>query len=40
MNPFFNIDEKILSASDRAIKKCRSQFEKIEEVAEYNQFKL
>ncbi len=40
MNPFFNIDKKILSASDRAIKKCRSQFEKIEEVAEYNQFKV
>ncbi|MDE5671571.1 MAG: methionine gamma-lyase family protein [Eubacterium sp.] len=40
MNPFFNIDEKILSASDRAMKKCRAQFEKIEEITEYNQFKV
>ena len=30
MIPFFKIDEKIENASDRAMLKCKNQFEKIE----------
>ena len=40
MIPFFKIDEKIENASDRAMLKCKNQFEKIEKIAEYNQFKV
>ena len=36
MIPFFKIDEKIENASDRAMLKCKNQFEKIEKIAEYN----
>ena len=40
MTPFFKIDERIEKASDEALKKCSEQFKKIEEIAEYNQFKV
>lgn len=40
MTPFFKIDEKIEKASNKALKKCSEQFKKIEEIAEYNQFKV
>lgn len=40
MTPFFKIDERIEKASSEALKKCSEQFRKIEEIAEYNQFKV
>ncbi len=40
MIPFFKIDEKISKASDEAMLKCRAQFEAIDKIAEYNQFKV
>ena len=40
MTPFFKIDERIEKASDEALKKCKTQFEKIEKIAEYNQLKV
>lgn len=40
MTPFFKIDERIEKASNEALKKCSEQFKKIEEIAEYNQFKV
>lgn len=40
MIPFFKIDSKIENASDNALKKCKSQFEKIEKITEYNQLKV
>lgn len=40
MTPFFKIDERIEKASKNALKKCSEQFKKIEEIAEYNQFKV
>lgn len=40
MTPFFKIDEKIEKASSEALKKSSEQFKKIEEIAEYNQFKV
>ena len=40
MTPFFKIDEKVEKASEKALKKCSEQFRKIEEIAEYNQFKV
>lgn len=40
MTPFFNIDERIETASENALNKCKSQFEKIEKITEYNQLKV
>ena len=40
MTPFFKIDEKIEKASEKALKKCREQFEIIDKIAEYNQLKV
>lgn len=40
MIPFFKIDKKIEDASDKALIKCKGQFEKIDKIAEYNQFKV
>lgn len=40
MIPFFNIDSRIEQASDTALKLCRSQFDKIDAVTEYNQLKV
>ena len=40
MTPFFNIDERIQSASDRALEKAHTQFKIIDEITEYNQQKV
>lgn len=40
MIPFFNIDNKVESASDKALLKCKKQFEKIDKITEYNQLKV
>lgn len=40
MTPFFNIDEKILNASDKALEKAKDQFKIIDEMTEYNQQKV
>ena len=40
MNEFFKIDERILDASDKALKLCKEQFENIEKITEYNQQKV
>lgn len=40
MNPFFQIDTKIENAAEHAQAMCREQFQRIEEITEYNQFKV
>lgn len=40
MNEFFKISDKILNASDKALKLTRRQFERINEITEYNQQKV
>ncbi len=40
MTPFFNIDKRIETASDEALKMCKSQFEIIDEITEHNQLKV
>ena len=40
MHNIFNIDEKILSAADKALALCREQFDRIESVKEYQQQKM
>lgn len=40
MTPFFNIDEKLLNASDKALEKAKDQFKIIDEITEYNQQKV
>lgn len=40
MTPFFNIDEKILNASDKALEKAKDQLKIIDEITEYNQQKV
>lgn len=40
MIPFFNIDEKIENASDKALELCREQFAYIDDITEYNQLKV
>ncbi|MGN0558052.1 MAG: aminotransferase class I/II-fold pyridoxal phosphate-dependent enzyme [Acutalibacteraceae bacterium] len=37
---FFDIDEKIISASQKAMELCREKFSEIEEIQEYNQQKM
>ena len=40
MTPFFNIDSRILKASDEALKKVEKEFKKIDDITEYNQQKV
>lgn len=40
MTPFFDIDSRILKASDQALEKVKKQFETIDEITEYNQQKV
>lgn len=40
MNEFFKISDKILNASDKALKLTKRQFERIDEITEYNQQKV
>lgn len=40
MSSFFNIDSRILSASNKAMVQCREYIENIEEITEYNQQKM
>jgi len=40
MIPFFNISERIERLSQDALKKCRDQFMKIDDITEYNQLKV
>lgn len=40
MKQFFHINDKIKSASNEAIKMCKSQFEKVEAITEFNQQKM
>lgn len=37
---FFNIDEKLLEFDKKAMEKCKNQFEKINDIAEFNQLKV
>ena len=37
---FFDIDEKIISASQKAMELCKEKFSEIEEIQEYNQQKM
>ena len=38
--PFYNIDPKILSASEEAMKMCRQYLDRTDEITEYNQLKM
>ena len=40
MNTFFNIDERIEAASTKALETAKTQFDKIDEITEYNQQKV
>ncbi len=40
MTPFFNIDERIESASQKALDMCKAQFAEIDEITEFNQLKV
>lgn len=40
MTPFFDIDSRILKASDQALEQVKKQFETIDEITEYNQQKV
>ena len=40
MNPFFNIDERIEKASEKALRLCKEQFAIIDEITEFNQNKV
>lgn len=40
MNPFFQFDEKIENAADRALEMCAEHFAEIERIKEYNQQKM
>ena len=40
MKNIFEIDEKILSAADRAMEMCREHFEELDCIQEYNQHKM
>ena len=40
MNPFFEIDERIEKAGETALSLCKNQFEKIDEITEFNQNKV
>lgn len=38
--PFYDIDPKILSASEKAMKMCQPYFDRTDEITEYNQLKM
>ncbi len=38
--PFFDIPKKLQTASDQALMRCKSAFERIDEITEYNQQKV
>jgi cystathionine beta-lyase family protein involved in aluminum resistance len=40
MTPFFNIDKQIEDVSNKALELCKSQFQDIDEITEYNQLKV
>lgn len=40
MTPFFDIDGRILEASDKALEKVKNQFKNIDEITDYNQQKV
>ncbi|MBR3738395.1 MAG: methionine gamma-lyase family protein, partial [Eubacterium sp.] len=40
MNPFFEIDERIEKAGEKALRLCKNQFEIIDEITEFNQNKV
>lgn len=40
MTPFFKIDDRIVETSKKALEKAKKQFEKIDEVTQYNQLKV
>ena len=40
MTPFFNIDERIESASQKALDMCKAKFAEIDEITEFNQLKV
>ncbi|MCM1114446.1 MAG: methionine gamma-lyase family protein [Clostridium sp.] len=40
MIPFFEISEKVENASNKAMHKCKAQFDSIDEITEYNQLKV
>ena len=40
MIPFFNIDERIEAASDKALETCSEQFKIIDKITEFNQLKV
>lgn len=40
MTPFFEIDKRIQSASEKAIEQCKTVFSEIDERTEYNQLKV
>ncbi len=40
MIPFFDIDEKIQTASDKALNLCKDQFAVIDDITQYNQLKV
>lgn len=37
---FFNIDEKLLEFDKKTLEKCKPQFERIDDITEYNQLKV
>ncbi len=38
--PFYNIDPKILSASEKAMEMCKPYFDRTDKITEYNQLKM
>ena len=37
---FFDLDSKILELSEKAMEECKTQFQEIERIQEYNQNKM
>ena len=37
---FFEIDEKLLEFDKKALEKCKKQFQRIDEITEFNQLKV
>ena len=40
MSKFFTFDGRVESAAEKALSMCKEQFDKIEEIQEYNQHKM
>ena len=38
--PFFDIDERIVEASKKAMELCKDEFARIDEIQEFNQLKM